>query len=276
MLGNYLANFLERRGFEFLSIGTQYMSGKFDIRNRDLLAKLLDEVKPNIVINAVANVNLQACEENLAECLMLNSSPSAVLSELARDKGFKYVYISTDHFFNSQDDRLHSEKDTVQLLNNYAKSKFAGECLTLSNLEAIAVRTNLIGLRKNSSRNTYVEWLVQSLKSSEKFEVYKDVHFSPIYCADFVRALWELIKIDYCGLINLASKTSITKSDFAHILAENIGQPTHNMKITKSLCGNLLRPKSMGLDCSLFETITGFNLPTPSQTIKSLTRSESF
>ncbi len=57
------------------------------------------------------------------------------------------MQISTDHYFCGQGDLKHDESAPVTLLNEYARTKYAGEAFALTNPEACVIRTNVVGFR---------------------------------------------------------------------------------------------------------------------------------
>ena len=56
-------------------------------------------VKPDVVINAAAIVNLQRCEQCVEDAYRTNARLCSVLSELSREHGSYFVHVSTDHYY---------------------------------------------------------------------------------------------------------------------------------------------------------------------------------
>ena len=136
-----------------------------DIKDDIKIQKVIEEQKPDVVINACASVNHKICDENPALAYETTARPSAILTNLAAANNFKYVYISTDGYFHGDINAKHSETANVLLLNEYARTKYIGEQFTLTNPEALVVRTNIVGFR-GKEEPTFVEWVINSLKNN--------------------------------------------------------------------------------------------------------------
>ena len=70
-----------------------------DLTDDKLLVDCFNSVKPDVVINAAAIVNLQRCEQSVGDAYQTNARLCSVLSELARANRSYFVHVSTDHYY---------------------------------------------------------------------------------------------------------------------------------------------------------------------------------
>ena len=75
------------------------------------------------------------------------------------------MYVSTDHYWQGDGRLLHAEDAPIQLVNEYARSKHAGERFALSGSgPSLALRTNIVGVRGWKGRPTFAEWAVGAIR----------------------------------------------------------------------------------------------------------------
>lgn len=268
LLGQALQKEIQIRNYEVITVARNNADYCVDITDDLKLEELINKTKPNIIINACAIVNHKFCDENPDCAYKTNARPSAILAKLAKEYNFKYVYISTDGYFNGDTNLKHSESSQVELLNEYARTKYVGEIFSLTNRDSLVVRTNIVGFRGKKNQPTFVEWVVNSLKNKETITLFDDYYTSSITVTQFSKSLLDIIEKDISGVINLASSEVFSKKDFIETLADKFGFSLENTKTGKvSSLTTSKRADSLGLDVSKAENILGYKLPTLDEVI---------
>jgi len=239
------------------------------------LSEKLNEIfstwKPDIIINTIALVNLQACEDDYKLAYDTNTKIAKDLCAIAKKYNSYFIHISTDHYYN--DKKLkHSEDDEVILLNNYAKTKFEAEkeILSIYNFSLI-VRTNIIGFRKNGI-DSFFEWLLNSIKNEIPLNLYPNYFTSPISVSELSNFLLLCYKKRLTGIYNISSREVIDKYSFGIKTAKKFEYPTTNIT-TKSLDNSefqIQRALTLGLDVSKIEKSLQIKMPTIDQTLNTL------
>lgn len=271
LLGQALQKEIKKRGNTCYCIARTNADYCVDITNDFELEDIIKNLKPEIVINACAIVNHKICDENPDLAYKTNSRPSAILSNLANQYNFKYVYVSTDGYFNGDARLKHSENSQILLLNEYARTKWAGECFSLTNKNSLIIRTNIVGFRGKKEQPTFVEWAIETLKSGSNMTLFDDYYTSSISVFHFSKSLLDLIEKDAKGIINLASREVSSKKEFIESLAKTFGFSLENTSIgSVSSLATSKRADSLGLDVSKAESLLGYRLPTLSEVIKQL------
>lgn len=228
--------------------------------------------KPDIIINTVGIVNLQKCEDNLSMADYINCGIASQLAKVANKYNSYFIHISTDHYYNDNL-KIHTEEQSVTLLNNYAKTKYKAEKQVIkNNVNSLIVRTNIIGYRRREAKS-FFEWLISSLENSEKIVLFTNFYTSPISVNQLGKILIMCYEKSITGIHNIASSEVIDKYSFGLMTAREFGFSTKNIT-AKYLKDNnvhsLKRAITLGLDVSLIESKLKIKMPTVSETIKSL------
>jgi len=270
MLGQALRRVADREA-EVYSIARAGADFCFDACNGSLLEDAIDRIQPRVIVNAAAVTDLNACERDLGTAYQINARLVSVLAEICRSRSIYLVQISTDHFFTGDGNAPHAENAPVHLVNDYARTKYAGECFALTYPGALVVRTNIVGFRRWAGRPTFVEWALNQFTNPSSLACFTDYFTSSIDVDQFSSALLNVIRKRPSGLLNLASREVFSKKRFLHALAEKWGVSlvgAHDASVT-SLAG-ARRAESVGLDVSRAEKLLGYPLPDLQKVIDSL------
>ena len=273
MLGQALIKEANIRKIDVFGMADKNADFSFDIKDDKALSNFICKMQPDVVINTVAIINLDFCEEHPDLAYLVNARPVALLTNLCREVGSFFVHISTDHYFIREKDKKHKESDKVVLVNEYARTKHVAEVFALNYLNSLVLRTNIVGFRYQKDNSTFVEWAVDSLKNKREMTLFSDFYASSIDVRFFAKALFDLLekKEKPVGLLNLASKEVSTKRDFIMCLAKKLNMDFSHTKTSKvSTLGRIKRAESLGLDVSKAEELLGYELPTMNEVVDNL------
>ncbi|MBF0267970.1 MAG: sugar nucleotide-binding protein [Alphaproteobacteria bacterium] len=269
-LGKALCVESRRRGIAYNGLARSGSEIELDIQDACALAGAVMAVKPTLVINSAAIVDLAVCESDPGGAYAVNARPAAILAHTCREIGAKFVHISTDHFYLGDCDVAHDETASVTLVNEYARSKWAAESFALTLPGTLVVRTNFTGWRGLQNRPTFIEWAVRSLLDRSPLTLFNDFWTSTLDAPSLAKAIFDLSFKDASGIFNVASRTVSTKQDFVAAVACQMGIDL-DWTVTGSVSGlTPMRADSLGLNVSKAETALGYNLPTLQQAITSL------
>lgn len=260
-LGQTLMAELQRRGHEPLAASRNSPDCPMDLRECHQTGALLDRMRPTVIWNAAAIVGLTACEDDPGLAYQVNARGVAVLAEAAARTGARLVQVSTDHFFVGDGDASHAEDAPVRLLNEYARTKFAGERFALNLPGALVLRTNITGFRQLPAEPTFVEWVLRAIEEDAPVRLFTDFYTSTLDAASFARAACDLVDTGTAGLFNLASSEVCNKKRFVQNMAARLGKT-----LSRASDGSVselqpTRANSLGLDVSKAEAKLGYGLP---------------
>lgn len=271
LLGQALARECRRRGIGFAGLSRLGSDIAVDLTDEAAAASALSTVPFTACINAAALTNLDECERDRPRAKAVNAEAAAFLAELCRTRKARFIQISTDHFYTGHGDRKHREDEPLELLNEYARTKRAGEEATLAR-GGLVVRTNIVGFR-NWATPTFVEWVLRQLEEGSRFTGFTDAYFNTLDVRSAAQNLLDLLHLNPfpSGVLNLASRTVVSKADFIAALARKGGYDLQAMVMgsVRDL-GGVPRAESLGLDVAKAEALLGRKLPDLEAVIDSL------
>jgi len=271
MLGQSLSRIGKSKGYQIFGLARTNSDFNSDIRDDCSLRHIIKDVKPTIIINTIAVIDLLFCEKNPDICYMINTRPLSVLSEIARIDNICVVQISTDHYYRKDGKLKHSEDDKVTLLNEYSKTKYLAEKIIELHQNHIIARTNIVGFRGIIAKKTFLEWLLEILQTDEQATLYDDYYTSSIDVDSFSKIVYSLLEKNITGLFNIASQDISSKYEFAVKFAEEFNLPLNNKRVgsIKENTG-VLRGDSLGLDVSKISKTLRMEMPKLDKVIHNL------
>jgi dTDP-4-dehydrorhamnose reductase len=220
---------------------------KSNLTNFSEMLKLLDEIRPDIVINSAAITDVDYCEKYPIECKEVNTNVALTLSDFSNSRKIKFIQISTDHFESGPLD-LRNEAVLPLPINQYGISKIMADKVILECESNIIVRTNFFSMLPKIVTNSFAE-LCNTLTSGRIYPGFSDIQFTPIATPSLVQAISKLILLDYSGLINIVGDDNISKYNFAKLVAQSMD--LRRAKVSEitydSTTSRVPRPKQMGL-----------------------------
>lgn len=226
---------------------------------------------PDLIINTVALVDLQKCEEDLNLANFSNHEISKDLAELSKKYNSYFIHISTDHYYNDTN-KKHDENENISLLNNYAKTKYKAENAVLDIYnKTLVVRTNIIGFRRNE-KDSFFEWLINSMSEKLEINLYDNFFTSPISVNVLGNILLKCKEKHLYGLYNISSCESISKYDFGMKVCKRFS--FDEKKINKTRLNqdesSIKRALTLGLCTFKIEEALGIKMPNVEEVIDSL------
>jgi dTDP-4-dehydrorhamnose reductase len=273
MLGRALVAEARRRQIDTVGAGRSGPDVKVDMCDEVALREAVARIGPAVVINSAALVGLAECESRPDVAYAVNARAVALLVELCREHSTRLVQVSTDHYFSDDGRVRHDEHAPIRLVNEYARTKLAGEAFALTRSDSLVIRTNVTGFRGNDRAPTFVEWAITAIEADERMTLFDDFYTSTMAARDFAIALFDLIESRASGLLNVASSQVASKREFVEALAERLGCPLSN-----PVSGSVweLRPRraeSLGLDVRRAEQRLGRPLPGLLESVETLVSS---
>ncbi len=115
---------------------------ELDLTNSAHLRDLIQNVKPNIIVNSAAYTAVDKAESESELAYQINAIAPQIIAEEAEKLGSVFLHISTDYVFDGKKNTPYVETDITNALGVYGKSKLAGEeNLKATNARFIILRT---------------------------------------------------------------------------------------------------------------------------------------
>jgi dTDP-4-dehydrorhamnose reductase len=151
-----------------------------DLVDTDALRRTIDQVQPQVIVNAAAYNDVDGAERDPAAALRTNGEAVGRLGELCTSRRIGLVHYSTDFVFDGTKPTAYVEDDPVSPISAYGRSKLAGE-QALVDAPALVLRTAWVfGLRRKS----FVSTILRAARKETSLAVVDDQIGSPTFCRD--------------------------------------------------------------------------------------------
>ncbi len=179
------------------------------------------EARPDLVINAAAWTDVDACEADPERAYRVNALGARYVASGAEDAGARLVQVSTDYVFDGQKGEPYWEFDSPAPLSVYGASKLAGErAARRACRRAFIVRTAwLYGLGGRS----FVTRILDLAGERPRLSVVESEVGCPTFCDDLARAILELAARDQPGTYHLVSEGWCSRYEFARAILQEAG-----------------------------------------------------
>ena len=100
---------------------------KADFSNPESLRGIVQSIKPDVIVNAVAYTAVDKAEQEESLATIINGVAVGVLAEEAKSINALLIHYSTDYVFDGSKATPYSEEDQPNPINAYGRSKLVGE-----------------------------------------------------------------------------------------------------------------------------------------------------
>jgi dTDP-4-dehydrorhamnose reductase len=186
--------------------------GQLDLAKPDEIRRELGDRQFDVLINAAAFTNVDACETEKDQAFAINAEAPRVLAEICRDKNAKLIHISTDYVFDGNKRQPYVEDDAANPISAYGESKRAGEKFVLQASDRhVVVRVSWVF---GPDRPSFVDAMIRRARTEEKIEAIADKWSTPSYTADLAELLPRIFDVD-AGVLHLANTGQCTWQEYA-------------------------------------------------------------
>lgn len=190
-LGNTLINDALSLNYDVIAPSKQ----EFDIIDSDKFLKILNNDRPDIIINTAAFHNVPLCEIEPLNAFKFNCIAIKNMAEISDNLGIQFITFSTDYVFDGKKNEPYIESDIPCPLQMYGLSRLAGEYMSLLYKNTIVIRTcGLYGIRGSISKNgNFIDSRIEESKKNNYMEISNDQTISPTYARDLSKAILQLV-----------------------------------------------------------------------------------
>lgn len=234
--------------------------GDVDVTQNDSLEKYFKEFMPAYVINATAWTDVSGAESNPKGALLLNAEAVKNMARLCKELSATLIHVSTDYVFDGQNQTPYGEADQTNPLNNYGKSKLAGElAVSDSGLEDFyVIRTSWLYSRFGKN---FVKTIARRALSNESSAITDDQFGAPTFAGDLARAIVSIVTVKPTPGIYHYSNSGVTNwFEFGKAIYEFSRSDLGLVTSRKSEITELKRPAFSQFDLSKWISA---GLPTP-------------
>jgi dTDP-4-dehydrorhamnose reductase len=98
-----------------------------DLTDTDKLRATIAGTQPDVIVNAAAYTAVDQAEQSSATAFKINAEAMGTMATMAAAQNALLVHYSTDYVFDGSKDTAYIERDDINPISVYGKSKAAGE-----------------------------------------------------------------------------------------------------------------------------------------------------
>ncbi len=217
-----------------------------DLLAPDELPGLLDEAKPDWVINCAALANLDACERQPELAQRLNAGLPGRLAVETAKRGLRFLHVSSDTVFDGVKGN-YREEDAPAPINVYGRTKRLSElAVKAAHPQVLIVRPNLFGWSAKGD-HSLAEFFYNNLSAGNPVQGFTDRLFCPLLVTDLAMIMLELLEKNVRGLFHVVSSEHLSKYEFGVALAKRFGFDPNLVRPAVSTSGDGTAPRSLNL-----------------------------
>lgn len=234
-----------------------------DVTSRDQVTQLVERERPDVVVNCAAYTNVDQAERDVAPCMAVNSTGTAILAEACRNGSALLVQISTDYVFGRDTARRtpYLETDAPAPLSVYGRSKLEGERHVTLCPRHLILRT--CGLYGHSTKGqNFVAKILQLARMRDSLGVVDDQQCTPTYVEHLAACIPFLTAHAPSGIYHLVSGGDTNWYEFASEILDLSQQHVRLERLTSAQFGaRAQRPPYSVLDTSKYRSLGGPVMP---------------
>ena len=265
-LGHDVMNELAKRGYEGIGsdlapeysgvqdgsavTGMPYVS--LDITDAEAVARVLNEVHPNVVVHCAAwtAVDLAEDEDKIDKVRAINADGTANIAKVCKELDAKMVYISTDYVFDGQGtEPWEPDCKDYKPMNVYGQTKLEGELAVSSTLDKYFI-VRIAWVFGLNGKN-FIKTMLNVGKKYDTVRVVNDQIGTPTYTLDLARLLVDMIETEKYGYYHATNEGGyISWYDFTCEIFRQAGYDTKVVPVTTEEYGlsKAARPFNSRLD----------------------------
>ncbi|MEX0990752.1 MAG: SDR family oxidoreductase [Actinomycetota bacterium] len=260
LVGSNLIRTLTEHGVTVIGTARHPLDGEIalDVTDGQQLNDCLRSVAPKVVVDAAGATAVDRCEEEPAWARAVNEVAPRAIADLLPDAS-TLVYLSTDYVFDGTGGPYREDAPTGPV-NEYGRSKLAGEDAVAAHGRALVVRTTVVYGRevRDPGKNSLYQ-LDRALRAGEAFRASIDEVGTPTYAADLADAIVGLVESGSLGTFHVGGADLVSRFEYAQTAADVLGldagliEPVESARLDRPAA----RPLKHGLICEAAEAVLG-------------------
>jgi dTDP-4-dehydrorhamnose reductase len=187
---------------------------QLDLANLNDVRGKLGAMNFDVLINAAAFTNVDACETERDRAFLINAEAPGVLAEICNTKDAKLIHFSTDYVFDGEKRAPYTEEDQANPISFYGESKLAGEKNVIAAGNGhLVVRVSWVF---GPDRPSFIDAMIKRAQQDEKIDAVSDKFSTPTYTHDIARMLPQVFDRDVeGGILHFANAGKCSWQEYA-------------------------------------------------------------
>ena len=234
-VGGELLRLLPQLG-ELVAFGRDQL----DLSKPGDIRRTIREVRPQLIVNAAAYTAVDQAETDETMAHAINAEAPELIAAEAKRVGAALLHYSTDYVFDGSKRAPYDEADSVNPLNVYGKTKFAGEqAIGGSGVPHLIFRTAWVYATRGSN---FLLTVLRLATEREELRIVSDQVGAPTCAADLATATCKILaginernreQFDFCeasGTYHVSAAGQTTWYEFAMAILEEAKASSHSQR----------------------------------------------
>jgi dTDP-4-dehydrorhamnose reductase len=194
---------------------------KLDITNSDAVRRIIGASRPDVVLNCAAYNLVDEAERDSGPAFSINATGVGHLAAACREAGSLLVHYGTDYVFDGQKGAPYREEDAPCPLNDYGRSKLAGERL-LRETSALFLLLRVSWVFGEGTQN-FLYKLLQWADGGRALRVVDDQVSVPTSTRDIVRLTLLALRANLSGAYHMTAGGYASRYQVARYFLTRMG-----------------------------------------------------
>ena len=190
-----------------------------DITDPGAVRNAVRSARPDVIVNCAAYNLVDRSETEQDAARRVNADGPRILAEAAKQQGCRLVHYGSDYVFDgAKTDGLYTERDAAAPLNEYGRSKLAGERAVTEVLGDRGLVLRLSWVFGSGTQN-FIHKFRERVKRGEPLAATCDEFSVPTWTGTVARVTLAALERDLAGLYHCTNSGYCSRFDWArHIL----------------------------------------------------------
>jgi dTDP-4-dehydrorhamnose reductase len=179
---------------------------QLDLSAPDAICRTIQEVRPQLIINAAAYTAVDQAEKEELTARAINAIAPAILAEQAKQIGAALIHYSTDYVFDGTKSSPYEESDLTNPLSAYGRTKLAGDqAIRDSGVAHLIFRTAWVYSTRGKN---FLLTILRLATQCEELRIVKDQVGAPTASRELARATVQIVS-QLCAAKNRFTEASL-------------------------------------------------------------------
>lgn len=231
-----------------------------DVRDTAGLHRALDGIGPRAIIHTAACADIDYAEAHQEATRRINVEVPGALAGYCAGRGVRLVHLSTDNVFDGERG-LYAEGDAARPVNFYGWTKvWAEEAVLGAGCAVVVARVAIVmGLPVIGTGNSFLARMMSAWREGRSVGVPDQEIRTPIDVITLGRALLELARSGFCGVMHLSGNDVVNRCEMARRIAVRLGHGPELVHANnpEGMAGRAPRPRDVSLSNALARATLG-------------------
>jgi dTDP-4-dehydrorhamnose reductase len=191
-----------------------------DIVNKEQVLSIFRKLRPNAVIHAAAETNVDKCETQKERALNVNVKGTQNVAEACDEVGAKLVHISTDYVFDGEKGH-YKEEDKPNPISYYGLTKLEGERQVVAHCRNYVILRTSVLYGWHPWKQNFATLVISQLRQNKEISVVEDHYNTPTLADNLAEMILQALQRDLKGLYHASGSERISRYEFAKKIAES-------------------------------------------------------